>query len=98
MHTSPFISSEPVLFGVLESSEEYDLGDSLHSNEDERSSSSLTMKTEKKSTRRQIRCAARIKHSTRVRVADKIVGKSVGCAQKSGRQECGLRTKQLIMV
>ena len=39
------------------------------------------MKTEKKSTRRQIRCAARIKH-LRVRVADKIVGKSAGCAQK----------------
>ena len=40
------------------------------------------MKTEKKSTRRQIRCAARIKHSMRVRVADKKVGKSVGCAQE----------------
>jgi hypothetical protein len=37
MHTSPFISSAPVLLGVLESSE-----DSLHSYEDERSSSSLT--------------------------------------------------------
>ena len=37
-----FISSEPVLLGVLESSEEYDLEDSLHSHEDERSSSSLT--------------------------------------------------------
>ena len=42
MHTSPFISSEPILLGVLESSEEYDLEDSLHSHEDERSSSSLT--------------------------------------------------------
>ena len=30
MHTSPFISSEPVLFGVQESSEEYDSEDSLH--------------------------------------------------------------------
>jgi len=39
MHTSPFISSEPIL---LESSEEYDMEDSLHSCEDERSSSSLT--------------------------------------------------------
>ena len=42
MHTSPFISSEPILLGVLESSEEYDSEDSLHSHEDERSSSSLT--------------------------------------------------------
>ena len=42
MYTSPFISSEPILLGVLESSEEYDLEDSLHSHEDERSSSSLT--------------------------------------------------------
>ena len=42
MHTSPFISSEPVLLGVLESSEEYDSKDSLHFCEDERSSSSLT--------------------------------------------------------
>ena len=42
MHTSPFISSEPVLLGVLESSEEYDSEDSLHFYEDERSSSSLT--------------------------------------------------------
>ena len=42
MHTSPFMSSEPVLLGVLESSEEYDSKDSLHSHEDERSSSSLT--------------------------------------------------------
>ena len=41
MHTSPFISSEPVLLGVLESSEEYDSEDSLHSHEDERSSPSL---------------------------------------------------------
>src|SRR6185312_8147188 len=30
MHTSLFISSEPVLFGVLESSKEYDSEDSLH--------------------------------------------------------------------
>ena len=42
MHTSPFISSEPILLGVLESFEEYDSEDSLHSHEDERSSSSLT--------------------------------------------------------
>jgi hypothetical protein len=42
MHTSPFTSSKPVLLEVLESSEEYDLEDSLHSHEDERSSSSLT--------------------------------------------------------
>ena len=42
MHTSPFISSEPVLFGVLESSEEFDSEDSLHFCEDERSSSPLT--------------------------------------------------------
>ena len=42
MHTSPFISSEPILLGVLESPEEYDSEDSLHSHEDERSSSSLT--------------------------------------------------------
>ena len=42
MHTSPFISSEPVLLGVLESSEEYNSKDSLHFCEDERSSSSLT--------------------------------------------------------
>ena len=42
MHTSPFISSEPILLGILESSEEYDSEDSLHSHEDERSSSSLT--------------------------------------------------------
>jgi len=39
MHTSPFISSEPVPFGVLESSKEYDSEDSLHFCEDERSSS-----------------------------------------------------------
>ena len=42
MHTSPFISSEPVLLGVIESSEEHDSECSLHSCEDERSSSSLT--------------------------------------------------------
>src|SRR6185312_926056 len=41
MHTSPFISSEPVLLGVLESSEEYDSEDSLDFCEDERSSSPL---------------------------------------------------------
>ena len=41
-HTSPFISSEPVLLGVLESSEEFDSEDSLHFCEDERSSSPLT--------------------------------------------------------
>ena len=41
MHTSPFISSKPVLLRVLESSEEYDSEDSLHSYEDEQSSSSL---------------------------------------------------------
>ena len=35
MHTSPFISSETVLLGVLESSEEYDSEGSLHSCEDE---------------------------------------------------------------
>ena len=35
MHTSPFISSEHVLLGVLESFEEYDSEDSLHSHEDE---------------------------------------------------------------
>ena len=39
MHTSPFISSEPVLLGVLESSEEYNSEDSLHFCEDEHSSS-----------------------------------------------------------
>ena len=39
MHTSPFISSEPVLLGVLGSSEEYDSEDSLHFCEDEHSSS-----------------------------------------------------------
>ena len=42
MHTSPFISSEPILLGVLESSEEYDSEGSLPSCEDERSSSSST--------------------------------------------------------
>ena len=41
MHTSPFISSEPVLLGVLESSEEYDSEDSLHFCEEERPSSPL---------------------------------------------------------
>ena len=41
-----------------------------------------TTKAEKKSTRRQIRCAVRIKHSMGVRVADKIVCKSADCAQK----------------
>ena len=41
MHTSPFISSELVLLGVLESSEEYDSEDSLHFCEEERSSSPL---------------------------------------------------------
>ena len=35
MRTSPFISSEPVLLGVLESSKEHDSEDSLHSHEDE---------------------------------------------------------------
>ena len=35
MHTSPFISSKPVLLGILESSEEYDSEGSLHSCEDE---------------------------------------------------------------
>ena len=42
MQTSPFISSEPVLLGVLESSEEYNFEGSLHSCEDEGSSSSST--------------------------------------------------------
>src|SRR6185312_10505247 len=42
MHTSPFISSEPVLLGVLESSEEYNSEGGLHFYEDERSSSSMT--------------------------------------------------------
>ena len=41
MQTSPFISSEPVLLGVLESSEEYELEDSLHFCEEERLSSPL---------------------------------------------------------
>ena len=41
MHTSPFISSEPVLLGFLESSEEYDSEDSLHFCEEEHSSSPL---------------------------------------------------------
>ena len=35
MQTSPFISSEPILLGVLESSEEYDPEDNLHFCEDE---------------------------------------------------------------
>ena len=35
MHTSPFIPPEPVLLGVLESSEEYDSDGSLHFCEDE---------------------------------------------------------------
>ena len=41
MHTSPFVSSEPVLLEVAKSatSEEYDLEDRLHYCEDERSSS-----------------------------------------------------------
>ena len=38
MHTSLFISSEPILLGVLESSEEYDSEDSLHFCEEERPS------------------------------------------------------------
>ena len=38
MHTSPFISSKPVLLGVLESSEVYDSEDSLHFCEEERPS------------------------------------------------------------
>ena len=42
MHTTLFISSEPILLGVLESSEEYDSEGGLHSCEDERLSSSLT--------------------------------------------------------
>ena len=41
MHTSLFISSKPVLLGVLESSKEYDSEDSLHFCGDERSSSLL---------------------------------------------------------
>ena len=41
MHTSPFISSELVLLGVLESSEEFDSEDSLHFCGDECSSSPL---------------------------------------------------------
>ena len=42
MHTSPFISSEPILLGVLKSSVEYDSESSLHSCEDEHSSSPPT--------------------------------------------------------
>ena len=41
MHTSPFISSEPVLLEVVKYSEEYDSEDSFHYCEDERSSSPL---------------------------------------------------------
>ena len=39
VHTSPFVSSDPVLLEDVESSEEYDSKDSLHFCEDERSSS-----------------------------------------------------------
>ena len=39
MHTSPFVSSDPVLLEDVESSEEYDSKDGLHFCEDERSSS-----------------------------------------------------------
>ena len=42
MHTIPFISSKHVLLGVLESFKDYDSEGSLHSCEDERSSSPLT--------------------------------------------------------
>ena len=42
VHTSPFVSSDPVLLEDVESSEEYDSKDSLHSYEDVQSSSSLT--------------------------------------------------------
>ena len=42
MHTSPFISFELVLLGVLESSEEHDSECSVRSCEDERSSSPST--------------------------------------------------------
>jgi len=38
MHTSPFVSSEPVLLEVAKSSEECNLEDTLHFCEDERSS------------------------------------------------------------
>jgi hypothetical protein len=41
MHTSPFISSKPVLLGVIESSVKYGSEDSLHFCEDEHSSSPL---------------------------------------------------------
>ena len=41
MHTSPFISTEPVLLAVLESSKEYDSEDSLYFCEKECSSSPL---------------------------------------------------------
>ena len=39
VHTSPFVSSDPVLLEDVESSEEYDSKDGLHFCEDERSSS-----------------------------------------------------------
>src|SRR6185312_6602414 len=39
VHTSPFISSDPILLKVVESSKEYDSKDSFHFCEDERSSS-----------------------------------------------------------
>ena len=42
VHTSPFVSSDPVLLEDVESSEEYDSKDSFHFCEDERSSSPLT--------------------------------------------------------
>jgi len=41
VHTSPFVTSDPVLLEDVESSEEYDSKDSLHFCEDERSSSPL---------------------------------------------------------
>ena len=41
MHTSPFVSSDPVLLEDVESSEEYDSKDSLHFCEDDHSSSPL---------------------------------------------------------
>ena len=40
MHTSPFMSSEPVLLEVTKSSKECNSGDTLHFCEDKRSSSS----------------------------------------------------------
>ena len=39
VHTSPYVSSDPVLLEDVESSEEYDSKDSLHFCEDECSSS-----------------------------------------------------------